>query len=403
MSTFDQSHILDIDRSNLSNASSQQYLEVGSNTFIGTKDGIKYALLPTADNKLKLCEVIADADTNVSTSFNSWSPSFQSVVDVEDNLTSFINPQKKLITLRKEATPCRGQGDESGNSIISTPDSTSRYKNFGNDILEKSSELLDENQYKLDDTTQLTYTTLLSKQDQKLDTLDSVSYSIPITYFQVPQPVQSPVISKSIRDMKANLKAPQLPINKAIPYPQCSPIPISRGRGHRQRRSRQTLYQYRGPLMHSTPTSTSSSSLNDNSPMSSLDSTSNSSISSCNESQPSLDYPRVPNNTPNSEEIGLDYKKKVFDIQWIPHIQSQIADFEQIDPREMHNEKERKRRLRIKTACHIMKNLLPGVYHKTDNATVFENAVHFISFMRESVMSNTLGGTDYDMEFLHQA
>nr|XP_042900436.1 uncharacterized protein LOC107441533 [Parasteatoda tepidariorum] len=381
MSTFDQSHILDIDRSNLSNASSQQYLEVGSNTFIGTKDGIKYALLPTADNKLKLCEVIADADTNVSTSFNSWSPSFQSVVDVEDNLTSFINPQKKvcifhpkyliynswspsfhsvvdvednltsfinpqkkLITLRKEATPCRGQGDESGNSIISTPDSTSRYKNFGNDILEKSSELLDENQYKLDDTTQLTYTTLLSKQDQKLDTLDSVSYSIPITYFQVPQPVQSPVISKSIRDMKANLKAPQLPINKAIPYPQCSPIPISRGRGHRQRRSRQTLYQYRGPLMHSTPTSTSSSSLNDNSPMSSLDSTSNSSISSCNESQPSLDYPRVPNNTPNSEEIGLDYKKKVFDIQWIPHIQSQIADFEQIDPREMHNEKERKRR-----------------------------------------------------------
>ncbi|GFS86290.1 BHLH domain-containing protein, partial [Nephila pilipes] len=47
--------------------------------------------------------------------------------------------------------------------------------------------------------------------------------------------------------------------------------------------------------------------------------------------------------------------------------------------------------LRIKIACQYMKSLLPCVCDKTDNATVFENAVHFIAFMKETV------GSDYDM------
>ncbi|CAL1293606.1 unnamed protein product [Larinioides sclopetarius] len=82
--------------------------------------------------------------------------------------------------------------------------------------------------------------------------------------------------------------------------------------------------------------------------------------------------------------------------QWIPQIESSIENYVQMDPRESHNEKERKRRLRIKNACQMMKGLLPRVCDKTDNATVFENAVHFIAFMKETV------GSDYDMEFLEK-
>lgn len=38
-----------------------------------------------------------------------------------------------------------------------------------------------------------------------------------------------------------------------------------------------------------------------------------------------------------------------------------------------------------------MRNFLPGVSERTDNATVFEHAVKFITFMRENV------GDEYDM------
>ncbi|GFW20129.1 BHLH domain-containing protein [Trichonephila clavipes] len=42
----------------------QQYVEIGSNTYLGTKDGIRYALFPTSDNKVRLCEIPSDPPSN---------------------------------------------------------------------------------------------------------------------------------------------------------------------------------------------------------------------------------------------------------------------------------------------------------------------------------------------------
>ncbi|KAH7982784.1 hypothetical protein HPB52_007112 [Rhipicephalus sanguineus] len=50
--------------------------------------------------------------------------------------------------------------------------------------------------------------------------------------------------------------------------------------------------------------------------------------------------------------------------------------------RENHNEKERKRRARIKNACQTLRSLVPGLSEKTDKATVFEFTVQYLLHLR---------------------
>ncbi|XP_064599846.1 uncharacterized protein LOC135466342 [Liolophura sinensis] len=65
------------------------------------------------------------------------------------------------------------------------------------------------------------------------------------------------------------------------------------------------------------------------------------------------------------------------------------------DPsRQQHNHKERIRRARIRDACHLMRQLVPGMSDKTDKATVFEFAARYVHFLR------TFVGDQYDKDFL---
>ncbi|GFS55004.1 BHLH domain-containing protein [Trichonephila inaurata madagascariensis] len=305
----------------------QQYVEIGSNTYLGTKDGIRYALFPTSDNKVRLCEIPSDPPSmslNTSKS-SSWGSQLQEEIKNDTNVTprTIKSDGKRPIVscCTKRPNDLQRSRRRIGNSIISTPDSTSRFKNADNNIPEKYSNDIEGHPIHLEESPSLTYTTLVPKQEK-------------------------------IEDV--------------------------------------------APVLQSTPNSMSGSSLSSSSttPSPSMEASGSSSITSGDESQVSLEYPRVPNNTPTSEG---ESSKKIFDLQqWIPQIHSRGESFVQMDPRESHNEKERKRRLRIKIACQYMKSLLPCVCDKTDNATVFENAVHFIAFMKETV------GSDYDMEFLEQ-
>ncbi|KAK7099371.1 hypothetical protein V1264_003518 [Littorina saxatilis] len=62
--------------------------------------------------------------------------------------------------------------------------------------------------------------------------------------------------------------------------------------------------------------------------------------------------------------------------------------------RENHNMKERRRRARIKDACDLMRQLVPGMSDKTDKATVFEFSARYIHFLKNFV------GTHHDKDFL---
>ncbi|XP_060078136.1 uncharacterized protein LOC132557610 [Ylistrum balloti] len=64
------------------------------------------------------------------------------------------------------------------------------------------------------------------------------------------------------------------------------------------------------------------------------------------------------------------------------------------ESREQHNMKERRRRLRIKDACDVMRKLVPGMSDKTDKATVFEFGARYIHFLKGFV------GNKHDKEFL---
>ncbi|GFW20132.1 BHLH domain-containing protein [Trichonephila clavipes] len=271
-------------------------------------------------------------------SSSSWGSQLQDEIKNDTNVT----PRTiKLVAVRKDPTICKGQGDESGNSIISTPDSTSRFKNADNNIPEKYSNDIEGHPIHLEESPSLTYTTLVPKQE-KIEDVTSVTYSLPQNaFFQVPQPQLTPVSSKPTRFVKPRQRLQMVGGNS--PFPPYSPIPHAT-RGHRQRRPRQVWYQYRAPVLQSTPNSMSGSSLSSSSttPSPSMDASGSSSITSGDESQVSLEYPRVPNNTPTSEN---ESSKKIFDLQqWIPQINSRGESFVQMDPRESHNEKERKRR-----------------------------------------------------------
>ncbi|KAK6184587.1 hypothetical protein SNE40_001786 [Patella caerulea] len=72
----------------------------------------------------------------------------------------------------------------------------------------------------------------------------------------------------------------------------------------------------------------------------------------------------------------------------------QSPEVHEEEPRETHNLKERRRRARIKEACDLMRNLIPGMSEKTDKATVFEFAARYIHFLK------TYTGSQYDKDFL---
>lgn len=46
----------------------QLYVEVGSNIYLGTKDGIKYSLMQTPDSKFRLVEAPSDSSISLSDS-----------------------------------------------------------------------------------------------------------------------------------------------------------------------------------------------------------------------------------------------------------------------------------------------------------------------------------------------
>ncbi|GAB6025667.1 hypothetical protein CHUAL_011657 [Chamberlinius hualienensis] len=48
----------------------------------------------------------------------------------------------------------------------------------------------------------------------------------------------------------------------------------------------------------------------------------------------------------------------------------------------VHKESERKRRIRVKNACEQLRNLVPFVTDKTDNARILENAVQFLTYIK---------------------
>lgn len=64
--------------------------------------------------------------------------------------------------------------------------------------------------------------------------------------------------------------------------------------------------------------------------------------------------------------------------------------------RETHNEKERKRRYRIKNACSLLKDLIPGLTEKTDKATVLEYTVQYLIHLKRHI------GRQFDGEFLQK-
>lgn len=61
-----------------------------------------------------------------------------------------------------------------------------------------------------------------------------------------------------------------------------------------------------------------------------------------------------------------------------------------------HNEKERKRRTRIKNACQTLRSLVPGLSEKTDKATVFEFTVQYLLHLRRHL------GSKHDKEFMEK-
>uniref|UniRef100_T1JIZ4 BHLH domain-containing protein n=1 Tax=Strigamia maritima TaxID=126957 RepID=T1JIZ4_STRMM len=64
--------------------------------------------------------------------------------------------------------------------------------------------------------------------------------------------------------------------------------------------------------------------------------------------------------------------------------------------RENHNEKERKRRSRIKNACSLLRDLVPGLSEKTDKATVFEYTVQYLLHLKRHV------GKQFDKDFMEK-
>ncbi|KAL4225111.1 helix loop helix domain [Mactra antiquata] len=92
--------------------------------------------------------------------------------------------------------------------------------------------------------------------------------------------------------------------------------------------------------------------------------------------------------TPTSEQL----QNRVRSLIDFP--QYQILEESGKKIREQHNQKERRRRARIKEACNLLRQLVPGMSDKTDKATVFEFAARYVHFLKSH------SGAQYDKDFL---
>ena len=63
-----QRYLLFLCRSSNKENNEQQYVEIGSNIYLGTKDGIKYSLIQALDNKFHLVEAPSDSSISLSDS-----------------------------------------------------------------------------------------------------------------------------------------------------------------------------------------------------------------------------------------------------------------------------------------------------------------------------------------------
>ncbi|KAG8196469.1 hypothetical protein JTE90_012288 [Oedothorax gibbosus] len=409
----------------------QQYVDIGNNIFVGSKDGIKYTLISMDDNKFQLCEVKTTSDFSFNSSKSSslcessiedtrnssgLTPTsdckalmdiifklFSQFVTFGDLNTSNTETEKYHKTSLEYLHPrlrrdVQDQGDGAANSFISTPES--RFRNVEISIPEIGD--LEEN-VPIEPMQTLTYTTLMPVKTE-VEEKEIVPYTAKRdSFYQViPQVSETPQrrwYHRPIRQKMPNLQDPSF-LNYSSVDKMVGVAKRGRGRGRgRGRPPKRTWINYKFPVMHSTPTSAASSSYSTSgNSIGSADTTKSMSLTTSNESQLSFEYPRVPNNTPTSDG-SAGGKPKNMDVQlWMPYVNARLEDgYGEMKTKEYHNENERKRRLRIKNACHTMRNLLPCVSEKTDNATVFEKAVNFIHHVREII------GRDYDAEFLQKA
>ncbi|KAL1430425.1 hypothetical protein MTO96_014878 [Rhipicephalus appendiculatus] len=96
------------------------------------------------------------------------------------------------------------------------------------------------------------------------------------------------------------------------------------------------------------------------------------------------------------EAAGGDIMSGVTRVANMGQIQTMVGPLDNVpyympfNGRENHNEKERKRRTRIKNACQTLRSLVPGLSDKTDKATVFEFTVQYLLHLRRHL------GTKHD-------
>lgn len=57
--------------------------------------------------------------------------------------------------------------------------------------------------------------------------------------------------------------------------------------------------------------------------------------------------------------------------------------------RESHNEKERKRRSRMKKSCEMFRKLVPGIADKADKASVLESTVQYLIHLQKCLNLKT--------------
>lgn len=343
-------------------------------------------------------------EPEVKTEVNFWDTAFITQHQGE-NLNANQSYDRSLIpveysafkrlnaNMQSASSPCLGQGDESRNSFILTPESST--PGLMNDFPEtkvptEGSEI----HMTPDGTAKILFAS--SPRSDHLNRPDSLIYETPKAVYLNPS-VDDPHFHLEYLDNSAQIT---LQSPKEM-YENISPIPIPSPGCYRLTATKAGYQPYIMPRqLQSTPMTTTDSSLESSSRSYSSMSYKSGSSTPCSSSTDysSPEYPRVPNNTPNSGE-DLTLRERIFHSNWLPAIASRLEYSHPnapIDFRQKHNQTERHRRKRIKTACEAMRSILPGVTSKTDNTTVFQDAVNYITFLRNSV------GDAFDEEFVNE-
>ncbi|XP_064480839.1 uncharacterized protein LOC135394177 isoform X6 [Ornithodoros turicata] len=94
------------------------------------------------------------------------------------------------------------------------------------------------------------------------------------------------------------------------------------------------------------------------------------------------DYGRGDGTASGADLLGVARVANMGQIQQMVGPLDNMPYYMPFNGRENHNEKERKRRTRIKNACQTLRSLVPGLSEKTDKATVFEFTVQYLLHLR---------------------